>query len=83
MTQKQKGILLITASSFFFALMNLFVRLSGDLPAIQKSFFRNFVALIFAAILLFQERPKLKVKTTFIFACFIWYCGYSLQFLCG
>ncbi len=59
MTQKQKGILLITASSFFFALMNLFVRLSGDLPAIQKSFFRNFVALIFAAILLFQERPKL------------------------
>lgn len=59
MTQKQKGILLITASSFFFALMNLFVRLSGDLPAIQKSFFRNFVALIFATILLFQERPKL------------------------
>ncbi len=59
MTQKQKGILLITASSFFFALMNLFVRLSGDLPSIQKSFFRNFVALIFAAVLLFQERPKL------------------------
>ena len=45
MTQKQKGILCITASSFFFALMNLFVRLSGDLPSMQKSFFRNFVAL--------------------------------------
>lgn len=59
MTQKQKGILLITASSFFFALMNLFVRLSGDLPAIQKSFFRNFIALLFAAFVLLRERPQL------------------------
>ncbi|MBM6828737.1 DMT family transporter [Anaerotignum lactatifermentans] len=58
MTQKQKGILCITLSSFFFALMNLFVRLSGDLPAMQKSFFRNFVALIFAAVILFRERPQ-------------------------
>ena len=58
MTQKQKGILCITASSFFFALMNLFVRLSGDLPSMQKSFFRNFVALIFAAVILYRERPK-------------------------
>jgi drug/metabolite transporter (DMT)-like permease len=32
--------------------MNTFVRLAGDLPSLQKSFFRNFVALIFAAILL-------------------------------
>lgn len=58
MTQKQKGILCITLSSFFFALMNLFVRLSGDLPAMQKSFFRNFVALIFAAFILWRERPQ-------------------------
>lgn len=58
MTQKQKGILCITASSFFFALMNLFVRLSGDLPSMQKSFFRNFVALLFAAVILYRERPK-------------------------
>ncbi len=58
MTQKQKGILFITLSSFFFALMNLFVRLSGDLPAMQKSFFRNFVALIFAAFILWRERPQ-------------------------
>ena len=61
MTSKQKGILCITASSFFFALMNLFVRLSGDLPAMQKSFFRNAVALIFAAVLLFRERPSLSL----------------------
>ena len=28
------------------------------LPSMQKSFFRNFVALIFAAVILYRERPK-------------------------
>lgn len=52
-----KGILCILASAFFFALMNLCVRLSGDLPSIQKSFFRNFVAFFFA--LAFMHRKKI------------------------
>ena len=38
------GILFIVASAFFFALMNLFVKLAGDLPTMQKAFFRNLVA---------------------------------------
>ncbi len=38
------GILFIVLSAFFFALMNLFVKLAGDLPAMQKAFFRNLVA---------------------------------------
>ena len=38
------GILFIVASAFFFALMNLFVKLAGDLPMMQKAFFRNLVA---------------------------------------
>ena len=50
-----KGILLIIASAAFFSLMSLFVKLSGDLPSIQKSFFRNFVAVIFAAVLLIRS----------------------------
>lgn len=53
--KKYKGIIYIILSAFCFALMNTFVRLSGDLPSIQKSFFRNFVALIFAAILLVKS----------------------------
>lgn len=52
MDKKYRGILYILLSAFCFALMNAFVRLSGDLPSIQKSFFRNFVALIAAAIIL-------------------------------
>ena len=49
MSQKNKGIILIITSAFFFALMNMMVRLAGDLPSIEKSFFRNFVAVFFAA----------------------------------
>lgn len=56
MKQKYKGILCIILSAFFFALMNLFVRLSGELPVFQKSFFRNLVALFFAAMILFRSR---------------------------
>ena len=39
--KKYMGIVYIIMSAFFFALMNVFVRLSGDLPSMQKSFFRN------------------------------------------
>lgn len=64
MNQKNKGIGLILLSSFFFALMNLFVRLSGNLPSIQKSFFRNFVAMLFAAAILWKERPEISLDKT-------------------
>ena len=43
---KNKGILLIVTSAFFFALMGIFVKLSGDLPAVEKAFFRNLIAAI-------------------------------------
>ena len=61
MTQKNKGVCCILLSSFSFALMNLFVRLSGDLPSIQKSFFRNFVAMLFALFILLRARPEIKL----------------------
>ena len=50
--KKSIGIIYIIISAFCFALMNLFVRLSGDLPAIEKAFFRNLVALLVAFYLL-------------------------------
>ncbi len=49
MNKKTKAIIFIITSAFFFALMNTFVKFSGDLPAVQKSFFRNFIALMAAA----------------------------------
>ena len=56
MSQKQKAVIYIILSAFFFALMNMFVKMSGDLPAIQKSFFRNFVAFFFALFMLIRSR---------------------------
>ena len=58
MTDKQKGVILIILSALSFALMNALVRLAGDLPTIQKSFFRNFIAFIFAGIILAGSRDK-------------------------
>lgn len=55
MNQKHKGIICIMLSAFCFALMNACVRLSGDLPSIQKSFFRNLVAFFFALAVMKKE----------------------------
>lgn len=45
---KIKGIIMIIIAALCFAVMNMFVKLSGDLPSIQKSFFRNLVAVFIA-----------------------------------
>lgn len=59
---KIKGILYIVMSAFFFALMNLFVRLSGDIPSIQKSFFRNFIAFLIAAVTIYRSGVRFSGK---------------------
>ena len=56
LSNRQKGMISIILSAFCFAWMNAFVRLSGDLPFIEKSFFRNFVALLLALVMLLRER---------------------------
>ena len=56
-----KGIVLIVLSAFFFALMNMFVQLSGNLPSLQKSFFRNFVAFLFAGIILVRDGERIQI----------------------
>ena len=55
MNRRTKGILCIIASAFCFSLMNMFVRLAGDLPTPQKAFFRNAVALLFAIVILVKS----------------------------
>ncbi|MBQ9707736.1 MAG: DMT family transporter [Firmicutes bacterium] len=62
MTDKQKAIIYIVCSAFFFALMNMFVRLSGDLPSVQKSFFRNFVAFFFALFIILRSKDKFSLN---------------------
>ena len=66
-----KGMLMIILSAFFFACMNVCVRLAGNLPSIEKSFFRNFVAAVFAAVILFKNHtvPKVEKNTGEFFSC--------------
>lgn len=55
MKQKYKGIICIVLSAFCFALMNVFIRMAGELPSVQKSFFRNLVAFFFALVIIKKE----------------------------
>lgn len=55
------GIIFIIISAFSFAVMSLFVRLAGDLPVFQKTFFRNLIASFFTFFLLLKS-GNLKMK---------------------
>lgn len=59
--KRTKGILLLILSAFFFACMNMFVKLSGEeLPVFQKVFFRNAMAAVIAFIVLLKNKAPLK-----------------------
>ena len=60
--KKYKAIIYIILSAFCFAFMFAFVRMSGDLPTVQKTFFRNFVALFFAIGVLKKNHIKFKIE---------------------
>lgn len=62
MNSKNKAIICILISAFSFSLMNLCVKLAGDLPAIEKSFFRNIVAAVIAFILLCRSNTGFSFK---------------------
>lgn len=56
MSNRTKGTVCILLAVLSFALMNTFVRLAGDVPSMQKAFFRNFVAMIFAFCIMKKSR---------------------------
>ncbi len=60
MKSKARGIIYILGAAFFFALMNLFVRLGGEVPTMQKAFFRNIVAAGAALFAVLRQKGCLK-----------------------
>ena len=52
----------IVLSALCFAFMNMFVRMAGDLPAVQKSFFRNLVAFIIALAMMVRQKETFQVE---------------------
>ena len=62
LNDKLKGITFIVLAAFGFSLMTFFVRLSGDLPTMQKAFFRNIVALVVALTVILKSDVSFSVK---------------------
>ncbi len=62
MNRKTKGIVFILLAALFFALMNMFVKATGDLPFFQKSFFRNVVSLIVSFIIFSRSNVNYKMN---------------------
>ena len=54
------GIFCIILAGFGFSLMSLFVKLSGDLPSMQKGFFRNIIAVAISSIPLIKHWKAIK-----------------------
>lgn len=61
-SNRLKGILFIILSAFGFAVMSAFIKLSGDLPNMQKVFFRNLVAAIIALFLIIKHKGSFTGK---------------------
>lgn len=61
MNDKKQGIIYIIMAGFFCP-DDIFVRMSGDLPTMQKAFFRNAVAAVAAVILLAKSEEGFKIK---------------------
>lgn len=70
MSKRTKGVVFIILSALLFALMNMFVKLSGDLPVFEKAFFRNAIAAVIALIVLLKNhspmRPTVKGSLKFL-----------------
>lgn len=59
---KYLGIVYIIFSAFCFSVMNMCVQLAGDVPFIQKTFFRNFVAVICAVFVMVKQGISWKLQ---------------------
>lgn len=56
LSNRTKGIIFIVMSAFGFAMMSAFIKLSGDLPSFQKTFFRNSISVIVALTLIVKNK---------------------------
>ncbi|MCF7925525.1 MAG: EamA family transporter, partial [Candidatus Izimaplasma sp.] len=71
LSNKTKGIIFLLLSAFGFAVMSIFVKLSGDLPTIQQAFFRNIITVFLSLGLITYHGNKLLRNTTHIKPLFI------------
>ena len=61
--KKGLGILFILGAALCFALMNLFVNLAGELPLMQKVFFRNGLTVIVVFVILCFQKEHFRIHS--------------------
>ena len=66
-TRLKKAVFFIVLSALSFAFMNLFVRMSGDVPIIQKTFFRNLFAMMIVSVTMIKKKHRILPKKGEIF----------------
>lgn len=80
----KKAILFLVLSALFFAFMNLFVNLSGNVPTVQKTFFRNLFALFVAGAVMIKNKesvvPKKAAVPDLLLRSVLGYCGVLCNF---
>ncbi|MBA2174617.1 DMT family transporter [Halobacillus locisalis] len=59
MSDRNKGIILLLISAFGFSMMAALVKLSGDVPTVQKTLFRNLVSAIIAFGFVMYNKERL------------------------
>lgn len=59
-TEKSRGIIFIIFAAFFFSLMAASVKLAGEVPLMQKIFFRNFIAIFVALFMLKKSGESIR-----------------------
>lgn len=67
--KRAAGVLLILGAALCFAFMNLFVNLAGELPVMQKVFFRNLVSAGVVFVLLCFSKEKFRIHSK---ECLLW-----------
>ena len=84
MNSRAKGIAFIVAAAFFFACMSTCVRLAGDVPTFQKTFFRNLIAVFVAGGMLFKARREITLpkegRLPLFLRCFVGSLGVVTNF---
>ncbi|MGN0477584.1 MAG: DMT family transporter [Ruminococcus sp.] len=81
--KKYRGIVYIIISAFCFALMNMFVKLSGDLPTFEKAFFRNFVAFFVALFMMIKDKKDFHFNPKNLPALLLRSCFGVLGIICN
>lgn len=84
MKNRKMGIFCILTAAFSFSCMDALVQMAGDIPPLQKVFFRNLIALVVTSVMLFHGHISVRVARSswrpLFFRCLFGMLGVSLEF---